>query len=280
MKKKISLFIGIMILLSSILMACESHKGAGASHGESEVESYSIEGIKNKGKLVMGTSADFPPNEFHMMIDGKDTIVGYDIEIGKYIADRLGVELEIKDMDFGNLLGGLSTGMLDIVIAGMVNEPEREANFSKPYDLASIHKIVIRKSDESKFKSEEDFNGKTLGVQTASIQKEIASNMEGVRVKELPAINTLIMELKTEKIEGVIISSESANSYVDTNDDLMVIEDIDLKHNEQGACVALKKGNDELTEYIDEIIDELLEQDLVQIWKVEAKELSDQEIKQ
>ena len=132
MKKKISLFIGIILILSSLLIACGKDKDTNVEHKSSEVESYSLEGIKKKGKLIMGTSADYPPNEFHIMVDGKDTIVGFDIEIGKYIADKLGVELEIKDMEFNNLLGGLSTGMLDIVIAGMADEPDREANFTKP----------------------------------------------------------------------------------------------------------------------------------------------------
>ena len=97
-----------------------------------KLKAYTLEGIKNKGKIVLGTSADYPPFESHAMIDGKDEIVGFDIEIAKYIAEELGVELEIKDMDFDKLLGGLSTGMLDIVIAGMNPDPEREkeANFT------------------------------------------------------------------------------------------------------------------------------------------------------
>lgn len=279
MKKKISLLIGIILILSSIFMACSDNKGTNLESNNPEVETYFLEGIKNKGKLIMGTSADYPPNEFHIMIDGKDTIVGFDIEIGKYIADKLGVELEIKDMEFNNLLGGLSTGMLDIVIAGMANEPGREANFTKPYDIDGIHRILIRKSDEDKFKSETDFSGTTLGAQTGSIQKEMAENIEGTTVKELPALNTLIMELKTEKIDGVVMPEEAAESYAETNDDIMIVQEIELIHESGGASIALKKGNDELTEYINEIIDELLEQGLIEKWKAEAKALSDQEIK-
>ena len=268
MKKKISLLMVVMVIVSSLFVGCSNDKAP----------SYSLEGIKKKGKLVMGTSADFPPNEFHILIDGKDEIVGYDIEIGKYIADKLGVELVIKDMEFGNLLGGLSTGMLDIVIASMKNEPDRDANFTKPYDEDGVHKILIRKSDSDKFKVEEDFNGRTLGAQTGSIQKDMAENIGETTVKELPTLNTLIMELKTEKIDGLVMSRETAESYAKTNDDIMVVEAIDLTHGEGGACIALKPGNDGLTETINEIIDELIEENLVQKWKAEAKELSDKEI--
>ena len=277
MKKKIILMMVVAMMMSSVLAGCGSPKDVNAA-GEI-VQSYTLEGIKSKGKLVLGTSADFPPNEFHVMIDGKDTIVGYDIEIAKYIANKLGVDLEIKDMEFSNLLGGLSTGMLDIVIAGMVPNPDREANFTKSYDLGGIHKILIRKEDIDKYKTLEDFNNVNIGAQTASIQKEMADDIEGAVVRELPLINNLILELKTTKIDALIMSNESGSSYAENNSDIMVIDGIDLKHDSTGACIALKPGNDELTEYLNEIVDELIEEKLVEKWKVEAKILSDKEIK-
>lgn len=277
MKKKIMLIMVAVLMMSSVLVGCGAPKNV---NGNGEiVQPYSLEGIKSKGKLVLGTSADFPPNEFHIMIDGKDTIVGYDIEIAKYIADKLEVELEIKDMEFNNLLGGLSTGMLDIVLAGMVPKPDREANFTKPYDLGSIHKLIIRKEDGDKFKSLEDLNGTNIGAQTASIQKEMADEIEGATVRELPLINTLILELKTHKIDAILMSNESGSSYAENNDDIMVIEGIEFKHDSNGACIALRPGNDELTEYLNEIIDELIQAGLVEKWKAEAKALSDQENK-
>lgn len=272
MKKKISLIMLITIVAVSIFTGC-------TKENKTDVTPYSLEGIKNKGKIIMGTSADFPPNEFHIMLDGKDTIVGYDIEIGKYIAEKMGVDLEIRDMEFNNLLAGLDTGMLDMVIAGMVAEPDREANFTKSYDGDGVHKILIRKVDKDKYISESDFGSAVIGAQTGSIQKDMANEIEGATVKELPVLNTLIMELKTEKIDALVMSQETGDSYVATNDDIMMIEGIDLTHGGGGASIALKTGNDELTEYINGIIDELVEQGLVEKWKAEAKELSDLEIK-
>jgi ABC-type amino acid transport substrate-binding protein len=83
-------------------------------------ESPKIKEIKQAGKIVLGTSADYPPYEFHKEIDGKDTIVGFDIEIAKAIAKDLGVELEIKDMDFDGLLLALNAGKVDFVIAPLL----------------------------------------------------------------------------------------------------------------------------------------------------------------
>lgn len=140
MKKKLSLLLVLMLVLSSLFVACANDKEASKAEENTEVDSNSLEGIKKKGKIIMGTSADYPPFETHMMIDGKDQIVGFDIEIAKYIADQLGVELEIRDMDFDKLLGGLSTGMLDIVIAGMNPDPERakEVNFNEAVKIQGI----------------------------------------------------------------------------------------------------------------------------------------------
>ena len=71
----------------------------------------SLQKVLDKGVLVLGTSADYPPYEFSALIDGKDEIVGFDIELAKYIAEQLGVELEIKDMDFKTLIGAVNSGM-------------------------------------------------------------------------------------------------------------------------------------------------------------------------
>ena len=91
MKKAIALLLALVTLLS--LTAC-----AGSA----------LDQIKQKGELVVGTSADYPPYEFHAEVDGKDTIVGFDMEIAQAIADKLGVSLKIVDMSFDNLLMSLA----------------------------------------------------------------------------------------------------------------------------------------------------------------------------
>ena len=167
MKKKINLFMVTILILSSILVAC----------GNEKAEPYTLKGIQKKGKLVLGTNADYPPFEFHTIIDGKDEIVGLDIEIAKYIADELGVELEIKDMEFEKLLGGLSTGMLDIVIAGMNPDPEREkeANFTDIYYEANFA-VLVNKENDFEITSIEDLEGKSIGVQIGTTQEEITKH--------------------------------------------------------------------------------------------------------
>lgn len=96
---------GLLMLFYIFTIFLSLGLNASSAHAEEVVSDSSLEEIKEKGVLVIGTSADFPPYEFHATIDGKDTIVGMDIEIAKKIAEDIGVELEIKDMQFDSLIG-------------------------------------------------------------------------------------------------------------------------------------------------------------------------------
>ena len=275
MKKKISLLMVLVLVLSSLLVACGDSKEV-SSDENSEVESSALEGIKNKGKLIVGTSADYPPFEFHKMINGKDEIVGFDIEIAKYIADQLGVELEIKDMDFDKLLGGLSTGMLDVVIAGMNATPERqeEANFTDVYYKFN-HSVLIHKEDADKITTMEDLKGKSIGVQIGTVQENMAkTSIENADVLSLTTNPEIIMNLKTRKIDCAIMEDLVAKSFAKENDDLMVVEGISIDPGGEGVAIALKKGNDELTEKLNEILADAKSKGLLDKWFVEANELS------
>jgi polar amino acid transport system substrate-binding protein len=122
--KKFALILVMAMMLVS-LAGC-----AGSAEPESQLEK-----IKESGQLVLGTAADYPPYEFHMMVEGKDKIVGFDIMIAEKIAEELGVELVIKDMAFDGLIAALQGGKIDIIIAGMSATPEREeaVDFSNQY---------------------------------------------------------------------------------------------------------------------------------------------------
>lgn len=264
MKKKINLFMVTILILSSILVAC----------GNEKAEPYTLKGIQKKGKLVLGTNADYPPFEFHTIIDGKDEIVGLDIEIAKYIAEDLGVELEIKDMEFDKLLGGLSTGMLDMVIAGMNPDPDREANFTDIYYEANLS-VLITKDDESNITKVEDLEGKSIGVQIGTTQEEIAqTQIKDGDVKSLSTNPDIVMNLKTNKIDCAIMELPVAESFAKANDNIMVVEDFIIDSESGGMAIAVKKGNDELTEKLNEILADIKSQGLIEKWFIEADEFS------
>lgn len=300
MKKKLSLLLVVVLMFSIVLTACGDSKGNDANGGNgsdvvdggNEVEDnedennedenngtdqLTVQDIMDSGKLVLGTSADYPPFEFHALIDGKDEIVGFDIEIAKYIAEELGVELDIRDMEFDKLLGGLSTGMLDIVIAGMNPDPEREANFTDIYYEANLSVLITK--DNSEITAIEDLEGKSIGVQIGTVQEDIAKNdIKDSDVKSLGTNPDIIMNLKTNKIDCAIMETPVAESFAKVNDDIMLVEGLIIDSGTGGVSIAVKQGNDELTEKLNEILSEAKSQGLIEKWFIEANELIEQSL--
>ena len=101
----------------------------------SKEEKNDLETIKEKGKVVVGMSADYAPYEFHAMIDGKDKVVGFDVNLANEIAKDMGVKLEIKEMEFDPLIGALKAGQIDMIISGMNPDEKRK----KQIDFSDIY---------------------------------------------------------------------------------------------------------------------------------------------
>ncbi len=235
-------------------------------------EPSKIDEIKQAGKLVLGTSADYPPYEFHKEIDGQDTIVGFDIEIAKEIAKDLGVELEIKDMDFDGLLLALNSGKVDIVLAGMTPKPGRDAEFSEIYYKA-LQGILVHKDNEDVYKTVEDLTGKRIGAQKGAIQEDLAkAEIKDLRLKALNKIPDLVLEVKHKKIDAVIMEMPVAEAYAANNDDLHLMP-IELIDEEGGSAVAAKTGEKELIDFANKTLDRLAEDGSIEEFVVEAVEM-------
>ncbi len=276
MKKKISLFLVLIIVFSMVLTACGGGKTNNTKDPANNADSKtnSLEKIVSSGKIVLGTSADYPPFEFHTLVDGKDVITGLDIEIAKYIAKELGVELEIKDMDFDNLLAGLGTGMMDMIIAGMNPDPDREANFTDIYYEANLS-VLIHKDALSEITNLENLEGKSIGVQMGTTQESIAQeDIKDATAKSLSNNADIIMNLKTKKIDCAIMETPVAESFAMANDDLMIIENLIIDSGSGGVAIAVKEGDEELTAKLNEILAKIKSEGLLEKWMVEASELS------
>ncbi len=139
MKSKKWIFVLCSFLASFFLVACQS----GSNGSQSAVEA-----IKQKGKLVVATSPDYAPFEFQSLVDGKNQVVGADIDMAQAIADELGVKLEISSMSFDNVLTSLQTGKSDLAVAGISATDERKEvfDFSIPYYENKIS-FLVRKAD-------------------------------------------------------------------------------------------------------------------------------------
>ncbi|MFB6363547.1 transporter substrate-binding domain-containing protein [Paenibacillus elgii] len=235
-----------------------------------------LEQIKKAGKIVLGTSADYPPYEFHKEINKKDEIIGFDIEIAKEIAKDLGVTLEIKDMKLDGLLAALDSGNVDFVLAGMTPTEDRKKNvdFTNIYYTA-IQRVAVRAEDKDKYKSIDDLKGKKVaGQKGATQEKIIKEQMPGSELKALGKISDLMLELKNKKVEALVVEQPVAEAFLSKNKDL-VLADIQLTTKDSGSAIALKKGNPELVEAMNKTLDRLMSAKSIDKMVAEANEQVD-----
>lgn len=265
----------IMVMAIASTMAITS-VGCGKSDvnttGEKKTQ---LEQIKEDGKLVVGTSADYPPYEFHANIDGQDKIVGFDIDIAQAFADDLGVELEIKDMKFDGLLIALQADKVDMVFSGMTPTEERKQNadFSDIYYEAK-HGFMLRKGEETNIKSFDDLKGKKIGVQKGSIQEGIAKeNFEAENVKSLSKIPELVLDLKNNKVDAILVEEGVAQITCNNNNDV-AMADFEITDETGGNAIALKKGEKELQDAINKTISKLKEENKIEKFVSDANDLA------
>lgn len=271
MKKKLSL---LLITVMVVLTACGQNKEANSPSATAN-NAASEPPAAEKTTLILGTSADYAPFEFHKTIDGKDTIVGFDIEIAKEIAKDMNAELEIQDMDFDGLLLALDTGKVDMVISGLTPTEERKKNvdFSEIYYLTD-QGVLVNKDAAEQFKTLDDLKGKKIGIQKGSIQEGIAQEIADAKLTALGKIPELVMELKSGRVDAIILEKPVADQYAVAQTDIVVSEvKIEQPEEEAGVSIAVKKGEQELLNKIDETIARLKSSGAIDQFVVEANEL-------
>lgn len=203
-----------------------------------------------KGKLYVGTNAEFPPFE-HL---DKGEVVGFDIDLVKAIGKKLDMEIVIKDMAFDGLIPALETNKIDIVIAGMTASDERKmaVNFSNPYYTAN--QVIILNDNNNDIKTFDDLNGKLVGVMLGFTGDVVVSEMKDVKSKKYNASYAAIMELQNNKIDAVVLDSETALNYVKNNKGLKLAE---TSGEPEEYAIAISKKNSELLNKINTTLDEL-----------------------
>lgn len=278
----------LVIILSLNLVGCNSENQQAAETSKENVteeiysndessnsEGENIERIKDDGKLILATSADSPPFEWHIVEAGKDEIVGLEIEMAKAIADNLGVALEVKDMDFEGIIPAVQNGQADLAMGTISPNEEREkvVDFSDEY-FQNQRVAIVRKEDADKYKTIEDFAGKIMVTQTASSHEAIVKELfpEDIELKSLPRFDNMIMEIKNKTGDAIICIDSAAKQHIAGNDDLTII-DVGVPA-ETGARIVIGKGKDDLTEVVNETIKQLKHHDKIDIWYEEFSTLS------
>ena len=208
---------------------------------------------------------------------GKEEFTGVDIALAKAIADSLGVELEVKNMAFEGLLGSLKAGDVDIVLAGMGADEERkkQVDFSDEYSKGK-QVLLVTEENKDKYKTFDDLNGKIIGTQLGSLQHKFATEKFGDNCKGFDLNNVIIEQLKNKSIDAAFLSELPAKQFASITDGFVIIEDLGIP-DESGFAVAVKKGNDDLTAAVNEVVKGLKDSGQVEKWFDEYIELSNKE---
>lgn len=264
MKKKFSLIASFALIGTMVfgLAACGSSNSgsgtAGSASSSASVETSTTQESSNfttveDGKLHMATNAAFPPYE---STDDNGGYEGIDIDIANKIADKLGLELVVDDMDFSSVITSVQSGREDIAMAGLTVSDERKKNvdFTDSYAKA-VQKIIV--PEDSDIKSSDDLKGKKIGTQEGTTGYFYCSDDFGD--DNVVAYNNgavAIQALMSGKVDAVVIDSEPAKEYVKRNNGLKIL---DTSYVEEEYAIGVSKDNPELRKAVNKALNELKE---------------------
>ena len=235
----------------------ETADDAAAADTEGETAEAGEVTTVTEGILTMGTNAAFPPYEYY---EG-DTVVGIDAEIAQAIAEKLGLSLEIVDMDFNSIITAVQSGKVDVGIAGMTVDPERLENVDFTDSYATGVQVVIV-TEDSDIASVDDLEGKLIGTQEGTTGWSYCSEDYGDDMV-IPYTNgaTAVQALLDGKVDCVVIDQQPALSFVEANEGLKILE---TEYAVEDYAIAVSKDNTALRDAINTALNELIEDGTVQ----------------
>lgn len=236
----------------------------------------------DKEVLKVSTSPDFAPMEFcDVSKSGQDQYVGFDMTLAAYIAEELDMELEIVPMSFDMAPAATTSGKVDLAISGFSWTPERADlyNLSDYYyagDNETEQVVVTLKENEGKFTSAADFAGKKIGAQNSSLQASLCEEqLPDAQIVLITDLSTAIMQLKKGDFDCIAVAKGQADVFMANDEDIAFSGfEFEVDPKSVGNVIVLKKGNDELTEKINEILAKASAAGLYETWYDEAMELA------
>lgn len=244
MKLKKLLATGLAAMMVMGLVGCSSSKDSSASSDAATTEK--LQQIKDAGVLKVGTSAEYSPYEFHKVVDGEDTIVGFDDFVVQEIAKDMGVKVEYEDMDFDGLLGALQADKVDIVLAGMTPNDDRRksVDFSEIY-YTNSNVCIVAEGKEDSIKSSDDLKDLKVGVQKGTTQADYVTNTLGISdATQLKRIPDLMLELQNGKIDVIVTGKAVAEINVTKYDNVAIGNTTVGDEVAETAAAAIKKAGD------------------------------------
>ena len=275
MKKMIAMLLALVMALS--LMACGS---TNANNGGNDNANNGDEAQPEaKTTLVVGVSADYAPFEFMYPDAGGNMVYGgIDISVAQYVADEMGLTMQVENMSFDNLLASLDKGDFDIVLSAMEATPERleNADFSDPYYTDVPPAILVKADKADQYKTLADFSGKYVGAQTATTKLDMVNDMEGVTPVPLSSVLELVNELVYDKVDAILVDGGVAQQYADANPDLVIAEASSELGEAAPYCIAVAKGDPKgLLDGIKAAIAKMTAENKIETFLADADSLAD-----
>ena len=293
MKKKI-VALSMAACMAASVTACGGSKPAETTAAATEAETTAAESAAEEssaeetkaaadietvtpGKLTVATSPDFAPYEFYAIgEDGTPKLAGFDMDLAQYIADYLGLELEVVTVDFDGVISELQTKSVDLGMAGLSPDEKRMGimDFSDLYYMGG-QSIVTVKDNAEKYNSFEAINKPdvSVGAQVGSIQMDLANeNSPEADIVGLPKVTDIISELLTGKMAAAYIETDVATSYQNNYPELTLV--MDVPYDAEGSAIGVCKGNEALLAGVNEAIAAAKEDGSLEKFIADAGELA------
>ncbi len=237
-----------------------------------------------EGKLTVALSPDFSPMEFvDTTKSGQDQYVGFDVTLANYLADEMGLTLEIKPMSFDACQAAVQLGSVDMSISGFSWTAERAENFLlSDYYIAGENEteqaIITTKANEGAWTTVESFAGKKIGAQATSLQENLCKETFGdtITLELFKSIDDGILALQTGKIDAMAVAMGNGESIVAANPDGLAFTGytFDVADESKNNVIMLNKASTEMLEKVNELLGKALEANMYAGWYADAQALA------
>jgi L-cystine transport system substrate-binding protein len=269
-KKSLFLTFTALLVLTLALVGCGSkaNKDQGASNTASAPASESapasgasaadlLAQVKSSGVLKVGLMGTYAPYNF---LNDKKEIDGFDADIAKEVAKRLGVKAEFAPQDFSGLIPSLQAGNIDVIISQVTitDERKQQIDFTQPYITNSV-KIIV-KQDNNSITKLEDFKGKKIGVGLGTndetyLRKEVLPKVGNFEIKTYDDVITSLADLNAGRIDGTINNMYALKPVIEKNGFKIKAVGEPIKSDKAG--IAVKKGNPQFLAALDKALTDI-----------------------